>query len=70
MNSFAALSGLSFTGMENIAAGSLEGKNVAYPIATEDLKMCHRIFKSHLSRVGRQNLCMFKVGGQIRGSYI
>ena len=38
--------------------------------ATEDLKMCHRIFKSHLSRVGRQNMCMFKVGGQIRGSYI
>lgn len=37
LNSFSILSGLNFGDMENIAAGNLEGMNVAYPIAQEEL---------------------------------
>ncbi len=37
INSFQILDGLDFTGISNIPAGSLDGYNVAYPIAEEDL---------------------------------
>lgn len=37
LNSFSVLNGLSFSNMENIAAGSMEGYNVAYPISNEEL---------------------------------
>lgn len=36
-SSFATLSGLSFGDVQNIAAGNMEGMNVAYPLAAEDL---------------------------------
>ena len=36
-NSFAILGGLDFTNVSNILAGNMDGYNVAYPIANEDL---------------------------------
>lgn len=36
-SSFSTLSGLSFGDVQNIAAGNMEGMNVAYPLAAEDL---------------------------------
>ncbi len=38
INSLAVLDGIRFGSMENIASGRLDGQNVAYPIANEELK--------------------------------